>query len=243
MVSGSLVYGSHIEGIEFDNIEIPSAEPNVQKVEVASDKGGNVSINVHVENVASQEEAEALGLREATRAVNILAFEQGKYVRDPVCKGHALMDGSTGIHMVGNSVSVSAHAFCVKKLGGHSLAVLKSALEDPTPAGEADYPLFRSSLNTRDVASKFLSLYRLLGRLADPTGKDRQCMIDPLIKKHEPGVDEPNSPWTGQPETVYTKLRNEHMHRSGKPLTQVRADMETHLPGLTLVLQKAIKNP
>ena len=106
--------------------------------------------------------------------------------------------------------------FVPETLGGHSLSVLKSALEDPTPTGEADYPLFRSSLNTRDVASRFLSLYRLLGRLADPTGKDRQCMIDALIKKHEPGVEEPISPKTRQPETVYTKLRNEHMHRSGQ---------------------------
>jgi hypothetical protein len=113
---------------------------------------------------------------------------------------------------------------------------------EPAPPGEADYGLFRACLSTKDVASKFLALYRLLGRLADPTGKDRQPMIDALIKRKEPGVAESISPKTGDMETVSSRLRNEYMHRSHIALGQVRSEMETHLPGLIAVVRKAIKN-
>jgi hypothetical protein len=243
MLSGSLSYGSYIQGVEFENIEVPSIGSSVQKIEVASDKDGNVSIRVYVERVTDQAEAEAIGLREATRVVNILSVEQGQHVTDPTYKGHALKDDLTDVHKIGDSIGLFVAAHCVKKLEGQSLTTLKSALSEPVPPGEADYQLFRSSLNTKDIASKFLSLYRLLGRLADPTGRDRQGMIDTLIERHEPGVTKSTSPQTGQPETVYTKLRNEHMHRSSVPLAQVRADMETHLPGLISLVRQAIKTP
>jgi len=40
MLSGYLCYESRIDGVEFENIEIPSKWPIVQKVEVTSDKDG-----------------------------------------------------------------------------------------------------------------------------------------------------------------------------------------------------------
>jgi hypothetical protein len=243
MLSGTLSYGSYIQGIEFDNIEVPSPEPNIRMTEIVSDEDGNVSITVHVDNVTDQAEAEAIGFREATRVVNILSIEQGLHVTDPSYKGQSLKDDALNIHKIGSSINLFTAAHCVKKLGGQSLAALKLALSEPVPSGETDYQLFRSSLNTKDIASKFLAIYRLLGRLADPTGKDRQSMIDDLIDRHEPGVAKRISPKTGQPETVYTKLRNEHMHRSSVPLIQIRADMETHLRGLIAIVQQAIKNP
>lgn len=243
MLSGTVTYGSYIEGIEIEAIEIPSAEPSVPRIEVASDKHGNISIAVHVEEVSNEEEAQALGLREATRVVNILAIEQGIFVKDPGYKGHALTDDSNPGHRLGNSVTCFTQAYCVKKVGGESLAALRSALADPAPPGEPDYQLFRLCLSTTDVASKFLSLYRLLGRLADPTGADSQRTIDALIRRHEPGVAESPSPRSGGTETVYTKLRNEHMHRSAIPLDRVRADMSTLLPGLIAITRKAIKHP
>jgi hypothetical protein len=242
MLSGSLRYGSYIEGIEFEKIEIASAEPNIQKVEVASDRDGNISIEVYVDGVANLSEAEALGQREATRVVNTLAIEQGRFVRDPGYNGHALKDDSSNAHSVGSSIGFFMHAFAPNKLGDESMAALKSALAAASPPGEADYALFRACLNTKDDASKFLALYRLLGRLADPTGRDRQPMIDALILTKEPGVAQTISPRTGAPETVYSRLRNEHMHRNVL-VVQVRFEMEAHLPGLIAIVQKAIKNP
>jgi hypothetical protein len=241
MLSGYLCYESRIDGVEFENIEIPSKWPIVQKVEVTSDKDGKISIKVHVECVSDQAEAEAEGLREATRIVNILAIQQGKYVTDPMYMSHVLYDKSADTHLIGDSVRLFDKADGVNRLGDQSRAALRSALAEATPPGEADYQLFRNTLNTKDVASKFLSLYRLLGHLADP-GQDRQGKIDAMIKKHEPGVAEEPSPKTGGMETVYTKLRNEHMHRSGIPLAQVRDEMGRHLPGLQAIVQKAIKN-
>jgi hypothetical protein len=184
-----------------------------------------------------------LGQREATRIVNNLAITLGRFARDPGFNGQALTDDSSGAHTVGSSIGFFVQAHAPVKLGVASLATLKSALTDPAPPGEADYHLFRACLNTKDIASKFLDLYRLLGRLADPTGKDRQPMIDALIRLQEPGVAETISPKTGGLEMVYSKLRHEHMHRSNVPLAQVRSEMETPLPGLISIVQKAIKNP
>jgi len=243
MLSGTVSYGSYVEGVEFDSIEITSPEPNVQKVEVASDKDGNVSIDVHVGQVANFDEAVALGFRETTRVVNILAFELGRYVRDPGFRGHALTDDSSGGHILGDSIGLFVASHAPIKLGAESRASLTSALSEPTPPGEADYQLVRACLDTKDVASKFLALYRLLGRMADHTGRDRQALIDEVIRRKEPGVGETISPQTGGPETVYSKLRNEHMHRSSVPLARVRSEMATHLPGLISVVKKAIKNP
>ena len=68
MLSGRLRYGSYIEGIEFEKIEIASAEPNIQKVEVASDRDGNISIEIYVDGVANLSEAEVAGpARKPTR--------------------------------------------------------------------------------------------------------------------------------------------------------------------------------
>ncbi len=42
MLSGYLCYESRIDGVEFENIEIPSKWPIVQEVEVTSDKDGKI---------------------------------------------------------------------------------------------------------------------------------------------------------------------------------------------------------
>jgi hypothetical protein len=86
-----------------------------------------------------------------------------------------------------------------------------------------------------------MSLYRLLELMAGRTGKDRQVEIDAIIKKHETVVEETISPQRSKPETVYTRLRNEQIHRGHVPLATVRSEMETHLPGLIAIVREVIK--
>lgn len=152
-----------------------------------------------------------------------------------------LRDTSANVFFVEDWAAFGEWAEAVNKLGPESLASLALALNDTTPPGEADYQLFRACLNTGDSASRFLSLYRLLGRLADTSGKDRQSLIDALIRKHEPRVEETPSPKTGAMESVYSRLRNEQMHRGHVPVSDVRHEMEIHLRGLIEVVRKAIK--
>lgn len=241
MLSGSLTYGSHIEGVEFESIEFPSASPHVLRVEAVSSEQGDVTIVVHVENVADQAEAEAIGLREATRAINILAVQQGIFVSDPGYKGHSLKNSISGVQRLGSAIGMSTSGYCVKKLAASSLDALKAALSHPTPPGEGDYQLFRTTLATKDVASRFLALYRMLAHLA---GGDAQRKIDALIDKYGGGAGSGNTGRGSVRETIYTKTRNDYMHPDrGVPLTQVRADMETRIAGLVEIVRKAIRNP
>jgi hypothetical protein len=241
MLTGSLTYGSRIEGVEFENVGFVSNSPKVVLVEVNSTGQGDVTIVVHVEKVVDHAEAEAIGLREATRAINILTVQQGLYASDPGYKGRSLKNDSTGVHDLGSSIGMSTSGYCVKKLGGSSLDSLKAALSDATPPGEGDYQLFRTTLATKDVASRFLALYRMLAHLA---GGDAQKKIDALIVKHGGGAGSGNTGRGDVSETIYTKIRNDYMHPDRNiPLSQVRAEMDAYIAGLVAVVQKAMRNP
>jgi hypothetical protein len=242
MYSGTLIYGSRMEGAHFEQFEISSAEPEIRKVEIVSDIDGKITITFHVTGVMFPSDATAMGLREAIRIVNVLAFELGRRVQDPQPKHVYLRAEAQNETFVDDYATFTGWAAAVNLIGAKKMASVSSALGDPRPPGEADYQLFRACLNTGDCASRFLSLYRLLGRLADPTGKDRQLVIDDMIRKYEQGVEETMSPRSDKPETIYTKLRNEFMHRSQVSLSQVRDEMETHLPGLMAVVRSAIRN-
>jgi hypothetical protein len=67
--------------------------------------------------------------------------------------------------------------------------------------------------------------------------------VSATVKRYEPGVAETISPQSGRPEAVYTKLRNEYIHRGQVALAQVRSEMETHLPVLIAIVRMAIRNP
>jgi hypothetical protein len=243
MLSGSLTYQSRLDGIEFDKIELRSPEPSVEKIDVASDQGGNVLIEVQIGRIARFSDAKALGLREANRVVNRLSMALGRQCYDPIPKGHALSDRHTDVHYIEDWAVFTAQVGSARRLGTESLADLASALNEAEPPGEANHRRFRSCLNIKDVASRFLALYRLLGLIVAHSDKDTQAATDELIRKHEPEVPETISPRTDQAETIYSKLRNEYMHTRHLSLSQVQSEMEDHLPGLIAILQKAIRNP
>jgi hypothetical protein len=242
MYSGTLIFGSRIEGVQFETITISSAEPVIQKIEIAGAEDGNISMTIHVAGVGPLDDATEIGLREATRIAKLLAFQLGRRVENPFPKSAYLRDEARNVTSVDDYMGFTPWCKAVNQLGAETLTSLISALNHPQPPGEADYQLFRACLNTGDAASRFLALYRLLGRLADPTGKDRQSMIDAVIRTHEPGVEETPSPKTGVLETVYSRLRNEYVHRD-VPLPQVCYEMEGHLDGLITVVGEAIRIP
>src|ERR1700733_3346850 len=86
MLSGSLTYRSRLDGIEFDKIEIRSPAASVEKIDVTSEQGCNVSIEIHIGQIALFREAKALGLREAKRVTNRLAMALGRQCYDPIPK-------------------------------------------------------------------------------------------------------------------------------------------------------------
>jgi hypothetical protein len=242
MLSGSLTYRSQIDGIEFDQIEIRSPLSSVDKIDVISDLGGNVSIEVHIGQIALLRDAKALGLREARRVANRLAIALCRPCYDPIPQRHALHDQQAEVHFVADWTVPTPSVESAKRLGTESVADLAWALNEAEPPGEANYQRFRHCLNITDVASRFLALHRLLGLFLAHTAQDTQAAIDDLIRKYEPEVAEMISPQTGRPETIYTKLRNEYMRcRDGSP-AHIQPEMADHLPGLIAILQKAIRS-
>ena len=242
MLSGSLTYRSRLDGIEFDKIEIRSPAASVEKIDVTSEQGCNVSIEIHIGQIALFRDAKALGLREAKKVANRLAMALGRQCYDPIPKGHALSDKQADVHILEDWTVFTAYGGSARKLGTESLVNLASALNEAEPPGEANYQRFRHCLNIKDVATRFLALYRLLGLFVAYTDKDTQAATDELIRKHEPEVLETISPRTDKAETIYSKLRNEYMHPRRMSMSQVQSEMEDHLPGLIAILQKAIRN-
>ena len=243
MLTGSLTYRSQIDGIEFDKIEIVQCpEPSVERIDVVSDRGGNVSIEVHIGQIAAFRDAKVLGLREARRVANRLAIALCMPCYDPIPQRHALRDRQADIHFLEDWTVSTPNVGSARKLGTESVAQLASALNEAEPPGEANYQRFRHCLNIPDVASRFLTLHRLLGLFVAHSAQDTQAAIDDLIRKHEPEVAEMISPQTGKPETIYTKLRNEYMRCGDILPDHVQLDMAGHLPGLIAILQQAIRS-
>jgi hypothetical protein len=242
MLSGSLTYRSQIDGIEFDKIEIRTPQSSVEKIDVISDPGGNVSIEVHIGQIALLRDAKTLGLREARRVANRLTIALCRPCYDPIPQCHALRDHQADVHFFEDWTVPTPSVGSAKRLGTESVAELASALNEVEPPGEANYQRFRHCLNIPDVASRFLALHRLLGMFLAHTAQDTQAAIDDLIRKHEPEVAEMISPQTGKPETIYTKLRNEYMNCRDASLAQIQPEMADHLPGLIAILQKAIRS-
>ena len=145
MYSGILIYGSHVEGIQFDKIEISSAEPGIRRIEIESAEDGEVSIHVHVIDVPFPSDAKAIGLREAARIVNALAFELGTRVKNPLPKSVALRAEAKNVTVVEEYGTFSDWVQAVNQLGAERVASLTSALNNREPPGEADYQLFRAA--------------------------------------------------------------------------------------------------
>jgi|GEM_PF-1143863 len=73
---------------------------------------------------------------------------------------------------------------------------------------------------------RFIALYSLLLTV----GSDRQAEVDRLILAIEPTTHQTSSPKTGQPETLYTRLRNELAHdRRTTTLFSTHEEIELHL--------------
>ena len=136
----------------------------------------------------------------------------------------------------------STHAFARNKLGDESIAALKSALAAASPTGEADYALFREMpehKGRRFQVPGALQAARTIGRSHGPGSPANDRRADSYEGTRSGSNDFAEDRGA---ETVYSRLRNEHMHRN-VPVSQVRSEMETHLPGLIAIVQKAIKNP
>lgn len=93
-----------------------------------------------------------------------------------------------------------------------------------------------------NVVQRYLSLYRILNGLCG-SQKD----VEEFIREQVEDVEESESPQTGQPETVFTRLRNEighyreHEHDEDIDLRETVSEMEDRLEELKTLVRTAIR--
>lgn len=85
---------------------------------------------------------------------------------------------------------------------------------------------------------RFIALYSLLLTI----GNDRQSEVDKLILTIEPTTQQTSSPKTGQPETLYTRLRNELAHdRQNATLFSTHEDIQLHLNRFEWIVKSIVR--
>ena len=85
---------------------------------------------------------------------------------------------------------------------------------------------------------RFVALYSLLLSI----GNDRQSEADKLILSIEPTTQQTSSPRTGQPETLYTRLRNELAHdRKNATLFSTHEDIQLHLERFEWIVKSIVR--
>lgn len=82
------------------------------------------------------------------------------------------------------------------------------------------------AVSVPEPIGRFIALYSLLLTI----GNDRQAEVDRLILAVEPSTHQTPSPNSGQPETVYTRLRNELAHaRQTATVFSTHEEIQLHL--------------
>lgn len=89
-----------------------------------------------------------------------------------------------------------------------------------------------------DPISRFLSLYAMLSSIA----QDRQQEIDRLIRTEEPTVASSLPPRKSQPETIFTRLRNELAHhREGVSVFVTHEEIRLHVGRFEWLVERIIR--
>lgn len=106
---------------------------------------------------------------------------------------------------------------------------------------EYDYDLLKRYNFARaldDPISRFLSLYAMLASITN----DRQSEIDALIEREEPTVSKSYSPKTGQPESLFTRLRNELAHhREGVSVFDTHDEIRLHVARFEWIVGRVLR--
>lgn len=89
-----------------------------------------------------------------------------------------------------------------------------------------------------DPISRFLSLYAMLASITS----DRQAEIDALVEREEPTVSKSYSPKTGQPESLFTRLRNELAHhREGVSVFDTHDEIRLHVARFEWIVGRILR--
>jgi hypothetical protein len=227
-------------GVQFDRFEFDPKEPGVDRVEIEGPTGFDIRIVVSFSSVPSEDDAKQIAQKVAAAALDRTAFSCKVPIESARIGGTHLLSldlpPGTPTVAVSDVVCLTDSYLAVKKT---TPDLLKTELERPRPPGGQYYGLFRSALQSTGPVEKFIFLYAVL-----QTVKGKQVAVDGFILKHEPTVPRTRHPmFSGQMETVYTRLRNEfnHSDERGVNLDDTKREMQAWLGRLIDLTWKAIE--
>lgn len=253
-VSGTLTYRTETEGVTFSNETVPSSQWPVDEIEIETpdheddNRMHPLLIRAHIQAVEASKEEILLRTDQIVEAlIDRLALIEGCYVADPKVTEDTLQEdnqeGDVTVNVrakVPVATALQARA-TVQRTPENTRNRLEQAIRD---AGE-DHPhfqAFRLALRDENVVQRYLGLYRILNGLCG-SQKD----VDEFIREQVEDVEESESPQTAQPETVFTRLRNEighyreHEYDEDIDLRETVSEMEDRLEELKTLVRTAIR--
>jgi hypothetical protein len=247
MLKGAVKFRSRIvdvdKGVTFPVVEFNVNEPCVGKVEIEGPTGREVRTTVYLTKVTNEPDGISIATKLHRAVLDRISFtyevalENGRIIEsgfepvDPPPPGDYRITPATGHHVIdGQDVRFER---------GLSKDRLKNELESQAPAGENNFSLFRSALQSTSQVEKFMHLYNILLMIF----RDDQRRVDDFIRNEKPSV--PQTPRPDKPrvfETVYSRLRNElGHHRKGVDLAQTKKEMTARLGELIALTKRAIE--
>jgi hypothetical protein len=237
-----------MKGLQFDGLEIPSAEPTIERIQLANPEGTELQIAISFSAVGSQDEARTIAARVIEPILNRLAFQENIAIGFPRPLTSSFIEIQTD-GPLDHNLSLVAHVYvqdyftAIRVLHPNAAAQLQADLVRPAPAGEPHYSAFRQALNAEDFVDRFMSLFRILLDLRrTPDGRESQEVVDNFIHTEFGEALVAPSHRPNAPETVYTRLRNEVGHaRPGVLPETTRQEISTHLADLAKIVRRAIE--
>lgn len=219
-----IVFSAHLGSspIESHTVSLGGTYPNI---EIEDEPGGLHNFKIlktvphHGENMLKSVAAEATA--EIEVFWNVLSYLRGTVIQP------------TGVVQYEHEGQLRPIGRPPREGGGATLTVGAGAkwfeLNAASFHRRYDYDLlkrFNFARSLSDPVNRFLSLYAMLSFVAN----DRQQDIDRLIRQEEPTVASSASPKNGQPETIFTRLRNELAHhRDGVSVFKTHEEITLHV--------------
>ena len=243
MYNGTVTFRAVItsNGLKFPSCEFNPNQASVEKAVIESQSGFEILSTVHLAGVATERVGRALANKVLTAVLDRLAFRYSLAIEDSqiVSSWFAPVDPPPGAEVQLHTGELAIIGQQADLIVGIPAADLKAELERTTLSGEPLFTSYRSALQSRSPAEKFMHLYSLLLRFFE----DEQAKVDEFIRSQDSAVPQSPDPRPGRSnrETVYTRLRNEFAHRrSDVNMQETKAQMEQHLGELISLVKQAI---
>jgi hypothetical protein len=246
MYKGTIQFRARIKGngLSFPELTFSPNEVGVEKVEIASQNGNEITSVVHVTAVPTEEAGRAIASKVNTTALDRLSFlyniaiENGEITDSQFTS----LNPPPGHHLRAGHATMTATGGVVNAVRGFSADRIKADLEQESPISEQYFGLFRSARLSESPVEEFIHLYNLLLMLIG----DLQKPVDDFIMREVPttqlGPSGNPKAKAGETETIYTRLRNElGHHRKGVNLNTTKADMAKCVGDLATLTKKAIE--